>query len=135
MCIWDDPKERPILIQDLNENSLDNLLSNLADLNKLRSIEHVIIEEYRVFNDKFNHQGDKVHTAQVIGLIKGFCRTLKIPFTEQPARVRTVAALWSGTKVPRGHMPDYMSAYLHGYFWLHKNGFIPPRVLDENDNG
>lgn len=115
-----------------NEEQLDKYLDYLTNTHKESKIEHIIIEEYRIFNDKFNHQGDKVYTAQVIGMLKRFARTLNIPYTEQPARVRSVSALWSGAKVPRGHMPDWMSAYLHGYYWLHKNGFIPPRVLEEN---
>lgn len=90
-----------------------------------------IIEEYRVYGSKSTaHIGSKIPTAQCIGKVKMVASMLNVPVIEQPATKLRVAAKWAGVKVPGGHIPDDISAYLHGYYYLHKAGLIPARVLE-----
>lgn len=112
---------------ELNEDALIDKLDSLPV-----SVETIIVEEYRVYGHLATaHIGSKVETAQVIGAIKYAARRNKIRVIEQRSDVKGIAALWSGTKVPKGHMPDWLAAYLHGYFYLHKAGIIKARVLDD----
>lgn len=89
-----------------------------------------IFEEYRVYGS-VNHTGSKVPTIQVVGVIKRTARKLRISAHEVRADVKKVASLWSGVKIPKGHMPHWMAAYLVGYWHLHKNKIIKARVLSD----
>lgn len=90
-----------------------------------------IIEEYRVYGSNLGaNVGSKVHTAQVIGSLKSWARRRNVIVVEQRADIKGTAAKWSGTVIPRGHMPDWMAAFLHGYYYLHNIGVIKPRVLE-----
>ncbi len=117
----------PLLIAVYKQEELDTFLYTLDT----QYLKEVILEEYRVNNNKFNHQGSKVYTIQVIGQIKAWARINKIPVVEQRTQAKDIAAMWSQTVVPKGHMPDKMSAYLHGYYRLHMLGIIKAKVLEE----
>lgn len=112
------------------DTALDEFLDSLED-------EHpdvFIIEEYRVYGSNLGaNVGSKVHTAQVIGSLKSWARRHNVIVVEQRADIKGIAAGWSGTVVPKGHMPDWMAAFLHGYYYLHKIGLIKPRVLERRD--
>jgi hypothetical protein len=91
-----------------------------------------IVEEYRVYAHMATaHIGSKVETAQCIGKIKMIAKMLGVPVIEQPATVLNGAAKWAGIKRTARHWPDDISAYLHGYYYLHKKKLIKARVLDD----
>ncbi len=93
------------------------------------------IEEYVVYGSNLKaNVGSKVHTAQVIGSLKSWARRHSVSVVEQRADIKTIAAKWSGTVVPKGHMPDWRAAYLHGYYYLHRAGVIKPRVLERKND-
>lgn len=129
IAAWCDNHSLPTVVGlEVNEEELDTFL----DLLESYIPKIFIIEEYRVFNDKFNHQGDKVQTAQVIGNLKGWARRHSVQVIEQRPDCRVPAAAWAGVTLPRGHMPDWQSAFLHGYFYLYNNDIIKEsRVLKE----
>lgn len=110
----------------LDEDELDEFL----DLVERWPVppEAIIYEEYRVYAS-VPHVGSKVQTIQVIGVIKRTARKLKCPWYEVRADVKKIAALWSGVKIPKGHMPHYLAAYLVGYWKLHMLKVIKPRIL------
>lgn len=109
------------------DEALDEYLDTLDD----HPVGVFIIEEYRVYGSNLKaNVGSKVHTAQVIGSLKSYARRHQITIVEQRADVKGAAAKWSGTQIPSGHMPDWMAAYLHGYYYLHRVGLIKPRVLE-----
>ena len=96
--------------------------------------KRLIVEEYRLYQSKAVQQsGSKLETVQVIGMIKRSNHTMMLePVVEVRADNKDIAAKWSGVRIPKGHMPDWMSSYLIGYWWLHKvAGIIPARVLEE----
>lgn len=94
-----------------------------------------IIEEYVVYGSNLKaNVGSKVHTAQVIGSLKSWARRHKVIVVEQRSDIKGIAAKWSGTVIPKGHMPDWMAAYLHGYYYLHRLGVIKPRVLERKSD-
>jgi hypothetical protein len=133
MTVWSSVgKAEPqcVRVEQFNEEELDNFLEKLVD--PLRIPDVFIIEEYIIFGHKKNaHIGSKVETVQVIGQLKAFARKYKIEIVEQPARILTIAQLWSGCKIPSDHsISHWASAYNHAYYYLHKQGLIKARVLE-----
>lgn len=102
-------------------------------LDRKHEILAFIVEEYRVYGSKAHaHIGSKVETAQCIGKIKMIAKLLGVPVVEQPATILNGAAKWAGVKRSGSHWKDDVSAYLHGYYYLHKTKkLIRARVLDE----
>lgn len=128
----------PILIHKTvhGDAALDEFLDTLED----HPVDLFIIEEYRVYGSNLGaNVGTKVHTAQVIGSLKSWARRHNVAVVEQRADIKDIAAKWSGTKIPKSpsgkktHMPDWMAAYLHGYYYLHNVGLIKPRVLERRE--
>jgi hypothetical protein len=128
MVHWNE-KGEPINVKELKgDEALDEALDELEPATE---IETFIIEEYRVYGSKaIAHVGSKVLTAQVIGNLKAWARRHNIKVVEQRSDIKNIAAKWSQTKIPKGHMPDWMAAYLHGYYYLHNKGLIRAKVLD-----
>lgn len=120
----------------LHYNELDELNFNLLlDMLSLSEIlRQVIIEEFRLYQNKAIQQsGSKLKTVQIIGMTKRFNHCLDLPpVVEVRADSKEVAALWSGMRTPKGHMPNWMASYLIGYWWLHSVAkIIPARVLEQ----
>jgi hypothetical protein len=92
-------------VHQLDQMELDDFLKTLES----EPPEIFIMEEYRVFGH-VNHTGSKIPTVQTIGQIKAFARRYSIEIIEQKEGIRKIAAMWSQTKIPKGHMPDWMSA-------------------------
>lgn len=128
---WDE-KGEPVTFHHLSEEQLDEFLDLVETWPT--APQYIIYEEYRVYAS-VPHVGSKVHTIQVIGNIKRTARKLRINAHEVRADSKRIAALWSGAKwnfQSKKHMPHYLAAYLVGYWYLHKNGVIRARVLDES---
>jgi hypothetical protein len=94
----------------------------------------IILEPYRVWNNRFNHQGNKLYTSRVIGQIESFCRRYEVRIVEVQPSLKKIAAQWAGVKVPKGHMPDMMAAFLLGYYHLRLARLAPSRLLQERQN-
>lgn len=138
MTFWIKNKETEepqcILVNQFNEEELDDFLEDIGG-NPLKQPDVMIVEEYRIFGQKKNaHVGSKVETIQVIGQLKAFARKHKIEIVEQPANILVIAQLWSGKKMPSDHSKSHwVSAYLHAYYYLHKQGLLKARVLQEEE--
>lgn len=124
---WDG-EGNPIAFHHFNEDQLNEFLDLVEDWPVNPNC--FIYEEYRIYGS-VNHTGSKVHTIQIIGTIQRVARKLKAKIVEIRADKKGIAALWSGTKIPKGHMEHWMAAYLVGYFHLHMIGIIKARVLDD----
>lgn len=91
-----------------------------------------IVEKYVVYGNMATaHIGQSNPTEQVIGMVDMIARRLGVSVVKQPATILRIAAKWAGVKVPSGHIPDQVSAYLHGYYYLHQQNIIPARVLED----
>lgn len=109
----------------------DDARDRFLDRLESHPVREFIIEEYRVYGSKaLAHTGSKVYTAQVIGDLKSWARRHGVKVIEQRSDIKEIAAKWAQVKVPKGHMPDWMAAYLHGYYYLHRKGLIKPKVLE-----
>lgn len=131
IAAWEDPAKDPVILGlEVDEEGLD-LLFDYLDKQETPPLKF-IYEEYRVFNDRFNHQGKSILTEQVIGQIRGWARRHDTEVVRQrPGCLRT-GLTWAGVDIPRGHPADWLSAFGHGYFYLYNNDYIKKsRVLQE----
>lgn len=104
----------------------------IEDKNNGNEVITFIVEKYLVYGSKaIAHVGRANPTEQVIGMIDMIARRLGVPVVKQPATILRVAAKWAGVRIPSGHIPDQISAYLHGYYYLHQKNIIPARVLED----
>lgn len=121
----------PLIIKELkSDKERDDFLDSLEG----EPIKKFIIEEYRVYGSKaFAHVGSKVYTAQVIGDLKSWARRHNVQVVEQRADIKEIGCKWAGIPFRKTtHMPDGQSAFVHGYYYLHKAGLIRARVLDSD---
>lgn len=126
MVKWDE-EGKPREVKELDQLELDKELDELEP-----TIIVFIIEEYVVYSHKSKaHIGSKLPTVQTIGQLKAYARKHGIKVIEQRSDIKKMASMWAQVKVPNGHMPDKMSAYLHGYYYLHRLGLIPAKVLED----
>lgn len=108
-----------------------------ADLeSRLSAVERNLVVRFVV--EEFISRGDvtrgsRNEASKIIGIIDFVARQHGIPVTKQRPSDRLIAAKWTQVKVPKGHMPDDMSAYLHGSFYLIKNN-IKPTALERQRN-
>lgn len=121
---------KPLIMDEILQADFDLAIENLPS-----TITTFIIEQYRPYGH-IQHTGNKLLTAQRIGDLKGCARRKGIEVVEQPAGILKIAAVWSGMPLPKTkagkkvHVPDWQSAFLHGYYYLYQKGLIRSRVLD-----
>jgi hypothetical protein len=98
-------------------------------------IKKVVIEEYKVFHHKAKaHIGSKIETVQTIGMIKAWCIRNKVSYVEQPASILNIAEKWTQIKMPSNHAYSHqISATLHGYYWLIKEGLSKTALEFEHE--
>lgn len=134
VTVWQQKPEQEepqcVRVEQLNQEELDNFLNPIPVIPVPKVF---IIEDYRVFGQKKNaHVGSRVETAKVIGYIEGCARRHKIEVVLQPASILSIAVLWSGKKMPSDHsVSHWVSAYNHAYYYLHKQGLLKARVLED----
>lgn len=82
-------------------------------------ITRVVYEDFILYAHMANGRqtGSRFESSQVIGAIKQFAKR-KVPLTRQPAHILRVSAMHAGVKFPKGHVPDRMSAMLHGHYYF-----------------
>jgi hypothetical protein len=119
----------------LNPGELDKFLEGLEPV--APDIREFIIEAYIGYgtNHGLHHIGSRFKTSQQIGMLKYYARRHNIIVIENASTDKNIAMKWSGTKKTwKGtHMPDDVSAYLHGYHRMFKLGLIRPAVLDDKE--
>ena len=131
VAYWDD-KGVCYRVLEVSFEELIDVFQEITSLIKKqnRAPIGIIYERFQLWKGR-NQEGDRLITVQVIGAIKTFAKMNETLIAENKQQDRLIAAKWSGSKVPKGHMPNWQSAYLHGYYYLHKIGVIPPRVLED----
>jgi hypothetical protein len=112
-------------------------VTDLLDSTDLSNCEVFIIEEYRIYPNKFQkHIYSSVETLQYIGAIKNWARKKNIKVVEQKANVKSSAYKWMATRPrpksdPLNHALDAM---VHGVFYLVKKKVIKPEDLPAAKN-
>jgi hypothetical protein len=129
VVMWDE-LGLPLKMEQYTQDELDEFLTNLQEVKD--TLKVIIVEGYRVFSHKLDaHRNKKMTTSECIGRIKFAAKMLGVSLVEQPSTILITAEKWSGTKMPKNHAKSHsVSAYLHGYFYLHKHGVLRARVLE-----
>jgi hypothetical protein len=97
--------------------------------------QEIIYENYRI-NPAISHGFSKVVTIQLIGMIKRYAHTRKIPLHEQPNTVLKIGLKFIGFYTvyydkkgnKKKHVDDQISAFAHGVYYLQKKGIRKSRV-------
>ncbi len=114
-----------------NELDIKNLNLLLDWLESNCNLECIIAEEFRLYQHKALQQsGSTLPAVQIIGMLKRSAYKMQNELIEIRADCKGIAAAWSQTKMPSGHLPNWMASYLVGYYHLHKIGIIPAKVLE-----
>lgn len=108
----------------------EDLERRLRDIER-GTVSRFVVEEF--ISRGAITKGSRNEASKVIGIVDFIARGLGIPVTKQRPGDRLIAAKWTQLKIPKGHMPDDMSAYLHGCFYLIKNN-IKPTALERSRN-
>lgn len=71
------------------------------------------------------YQWSEVETSQVIGALKyaAYRMNQSHVVTQEPG-ILAMGRKWCDFKVPQGHIPDDISAYIHGVHYMIKTGLI-----------
>lgn len=84
-------------------------------------VPHVMIcETYRIKNWQHAHNLSKVPAIRVIGWLEGLSYRYRAEWVEQESSCMYSGIKWSGNEVPKGHVPDHLSALGHGVYYLYK---------------
>lgn len=100
---------------------LYDLLAEHAD------VDTVIVEDWRT-NPDVRLGGDPLATVRYIGVVEYWAHINGITLVEQPNTVKSIAYLWAGIKKPKAKaMTHQADAYVHGVYYLQKNGVRRPQ--------
>lgn len=92
-----------------------------------------IVEEFVLYTKKARQQGgSRMKASQAIGAIKTFAHGKGADVVEQRSDIKPMALGWSQIKMPTVHSQTHQfDAYLHGYYWLVKNGIIKTKLQQQ----
>lgn len=85
-------------------------------------IEAIVVEDYVIRPGVGNRGHARGEAMRVIGQLEGMAARLGIKLIKQRPENRLIAAKWAGVTIPKSHMPDDMSAELHGIYYLRQQG-------------
>lgn len=87
----------------------------------------VIMEDW-LTNPNIRLGGDPLATVRYIGVVEYWCHLQGIQLVLQPNTVKSIAYLWAGIKKPRRKADTHQAdAYVHGVYYLQKNGIRRPQ--------
>lgn len=111
------------------EKSLEELESWVLDLDIVLSI--VIYEDFRLFRHKAAQQtGSRFGASQAIGMLKVLANRNSAKKVRQNSNILRIAGMHAGVKLPKGHIKDSVSAYLHGFYYFESVGIRVPILQD-----
>jgi len=96
-------------------------------------INAVVLEDWRLRQGKQIAQtGSRMLTSQCIGMVRLFAKLHGAALILQDPSILRLTAMHANIKLPKGHIKDEMSAYLHGYYFFESQGLLKgvSRVLD-----
>jgi hypothetical protein len=124
-------------LKSLGKMSFDEFDAYLLNLDP-KTIGQVVYEMYAIRRQHaMAHIGSEVEVVRSVGLVVAFANRNNIPCVKQPSSILGVAPQWFGVKIPRAkngkkqHVPDEISAMLHGMYWLKGKGIIKTKLEEE----
>ena len=119
VCWWD---EEPPKMQAFDQIKLQDLPMWLHEFKPVPDI--IVYENFKLWKHRALQQsGSDLPAAQAIGMIKSYASIYGIEMFDQSPQILKSAEMMSQMKMPKDHSESHwVSAYLHGYWWLVKNG-------------
>lgn len=110
---------------------IEDIPEFLAKLEEPVSV--VVVEDYIIFSKRAKQQaGSNVPAARVIGALELFAAQKGAKLVKQDASILTSAQKIANMKMPSDHSVSHqISAYLHGYHYLVKNGLRHPWAAEK----
>lgn len=94
-------------------------------------IEVIVYEDYTLRPNKaYAQRGSKLQASQIIGAVKLLAKLVGAKLVRQQPKDLKITALHAGVVLPKGHLPDELSAYLHGYRYFVVNEIIKPKLQE-----
>ena len=136
ITFWD-ADGKPLHYNEFDETGFQKTLDYLEAIGPDSNFQRIIVEEWVLYQKlALAQSGSRMEASQIIGMCKRTSYVLGLePVVEIRADAKETAAKWSGTRwdfKKRTHMPNWMASYLIGYYWLHRQGIIPARVLEQS---
>lgn len=127
----DGTEYNPPMKLQLSMKDLENYLMLIAE-----PITVIVYEDYQVLPHMAKHHaGSKVEAAQVIGMLRLFASIKKIHLVPQRASILPIAEKLTQVKMPKNHAQSHwVSAYLHGSYYLIKQGKMKTALEKEIGN-
>ena len=129
---------------DMGQCALSAITSAWRELEKYESeygpLKLVIVEDFRLFFKRAQKQsGSNMPAAKGIGMLEALSQMYSVEVLIQPPNVKDMAKKWSQVAYPADHSKTHsVDAYLHGYYYLFKNGIIKSKLQlekERNSNG
>lgn len=112
-----------------DEKSLEELEAWVLDLGTSLSI--IVYEDFRLYRHKAMQQtGSRFGASQAIGMIKVLGNRNGAKMIRQNSNILRIAAMHAGIKLPKGHIKDSVSAYLHGFYYFESVSIRVPILQD-----
>lgn len=92
-------------------------------------ISMIIVEDYRLYPWKSSAQSwSRIETVRVIGAIDYRAHQCGIPIVYQDPSIKGIGYKWAGKTKPKNHANSHvLDAYVHGVYYLQKNGIRRPQ--------
>ena len=105
----------------------DTFLSMLIQNGGLSAI---VTEDWRLRKER-QKAGRPMLSSEVIGMLRYHAKATGCELVRQNPGILRITALHADVKLPKGHIPDDVSAYLHGYWYFEAAGILSSKPLDE----
>jgi len=93
-----------------------------------RPISRIIAEDFHLDHRAGKQTGSNVPAALVLGGIEMYAAIHDIPITRQENRILRITAMHANVMLPKGHIPDDVAAFLHGFRYFIEAGVLAGEV-------
>jgi hypothetical protein len=115
-------------LDDMAEFKLSHL-NTFLDQEVTNQICMIIVEDYKLYPWKSMAQSwSRLETVRVIGAIDYRAHQCGIPVVYQDPAIKGIGYKWAGKTPAKNHADSHMlDAYVHGVYYLQKNGIRVPQ--------
>jgi hypothetical protein len=98
-------------------------------------VKVVVAEDFRLRRNKAVQQtGSRMDASRALGYAELFAEQAGAAVVVQQPDILRIAAMHAGVKVPgKSHIKDGVSSYLHGFYYLEKQGLRRPTPEGNTD--